>query len=154
MIDMLSDKITEIYEFIVNKAISVVGTNVEKEDLTGKINFASIYAQSEDEYERLSRELKLNGVVFDKQKTGTYYKLNQPIMIKDNLITICRVRKFDKNIHERGYCDFQVNNYEEFKCKYSQQKHFSLIFNQHGIEMVELLVPDSNIRIYFPNTWS
>lgn len=63
----------------------------------------------------------------------------------------CRIRTFDVEHKERGYCDFEVVNYDKFKNTFLQKPMFTLVNNQHGIEMVELRDPKFNVRVYFPN---
>lgn len=150
---MLTKELIQTYEDIIFRTLKIVQQNIESNDLTGRVNFASIYARSDHEYMLYNKNLSQNGFVFDKQNSGIYYKLNTPLKIKNKIITICRVRKNDSEHTERGYCDFETKNYFEFRKKYANRKNFSVLKNQHGIEMIELRVPNSDVRVYFPNTW-
>lgn len=148
------DEITQIYYSIVSTCISLVEQKIDGVDLTGNVNFATIFAQSKAEFEKYNKILSENSTVFDPQITGTYYRLNTPLVFAGKSISICRVRKPDEDHLELGYCDFEVKDFAAFARKYSQREHFRMLNNQHGIEMVGLQIPNSNVRIYFPNTWS
>jgi len=60
---MLNKELTDIFLGIVKKADKLISDFVDKQDLTGKIDFLSIYTQSPE-------ELKTNGSVADIQPTG------------------------------------------------------------------------------------
>lgn len=141
---MLNKELTDIFLGIVKKADKLISDFVDKQDLTGKIDFLSIYTQSPE-------ELKTNGSVADIQPTGNYYWLSDPLKTVLRVIRRCRVRMPDIEHTERGYVDFEVRNYIYFKDKYLQKSNFIEITSPKGVEMIELKVRRSDIRIYFPN---
>lgn len=150
---MLDGEIASIYGAIVKEAREMVSQTVSDQDLTGSVNYASIYAQSSDESDRFSEELGQNGEVADAQPTGSYFLLKKPLTTTVGNITICRVRKSDTEHRERGYVDFEAVDYEAFKENYLPRPYFSLIQNVHGIELVELRVLGHNVRAYFPDSF-
>lgn len=147
--NMLSQKLINLYKYITNETGKMVGENIDKEDLTGDIDYASVYAASQEEFDEYTKDLKANGHPFDNQPTGSYYWLDQPLQASIGQIKRCRIRIPDKEHLERGYNDFQVKNYEEFKKKYLDRPNFSIIGNFAGDEMVELRDPKFNVRAYF-----
>ncbi len=147
---MLTNTLLAIYNQIANDAHEMVTTYVDKADLTGKVNYASIFAHSQEEFVRFTKEIEANGAVYDVQSTGNYYLLNKPFTTRAGTVSICRVRTFDTDHAERGYLDFEVVNYKKFKTKYLQQPHFLLMKLPH-VEIVELRVPGYNVRAYFPD---
>lgn len=153
LVNMLNNKIFSIYNKIIEEAYEMVVKNVEVKDLTGRINYASIYAASSEEFTLLSDELEANGEVSDVQPTGNYFLLKEPFQTRFGEITVCRVRKPDAEHRERGYVDFEAILYKNFITKYLGRQYFSLIENVHGIEIIELRDPEYNVRAYFPSSF-
>ncbi len=148
---MLSNELIDIYNYITKEAGKMVSEFVDRKDLTGKSDFASVYSKSEREFETFTQELKDNGTPADIQKTGTYYWLNRPLETSLGTIRRCRIRIADGNYKERGYVDFEVKNYQDFKKKYLKDTKFKQIDNPK-VEMIELKSPGFNVRAYFPDT--
>lgn len=103
---MLTKAVLSLYLDISNEAYDMVSKNVKGKDLTGQINYASIYAQSVSEYKKYYSVLEKSGTVFDKQPSGDYYLLNLPIRTKYGDITVCRVRKPDNEHKQKRLCRF------------------------------------------------
>ncbi|MBI3619629.1 hypothetical protein HY214_00560 [Candidatus Roizmanbacteria bacterium] len=146
---MLSERLRTTFSDIASEAIEMVSLNVDKEDLAKGINYVSIYAQTQEEFSSVARELKDNGTVALQRSSGDYYKLTEPLKISAITISHCRVRVFDDDHPERGYIDFEVKNYKKFKEKYLSKPHFLLISS--GEEMIELRDPKFSVRAYFPS---
>ena len=146
---MLSEKLQNIFISITTEASEMVFSHVDKDDLAVGIDYATIYAQSAEEFDKISKELKSNGTVALERSTGDYYKLDSPISIPTGTILHCRVRRFDKEHFERGYVDFEVKNYQSFKNKYLSRLYFSLLNGEE--EMVRLRDPKFTVRAYFPS---
>lgn len=146
---MLSAKLRNTFSDIVTQAIEMVEAHVSKSDLGTGIDFASIYAQSIDEFIKITHELKQNGVVVLERSSGDYYKLDEPLDFASASISCCRVRKYDSEHSEMGYLDFEALNYLSFKAKYLSKPYFTLV--NFGEEMLELRNPKFRIRAYFPS---
>ena len=146
---MLSKRLRTTFSDIASEAVKMVALNVEKEDLANDVDYASFYAQSSEEFDEITGELKNCGTVALKRSSGDYYKLYKPLRVSDITIHNCRVRVFDTEHPERGYIDFEVKNFERFKDKYLSRPHFSLVTS--GEEMVELRDPKFTVRAYFPS---
>ena len=148
---MLSQKLQDIFIEIAMSSQKMASKYVDKSDLTGRFNYVSIFAKTEEEYKLFTDEISANGDLFDQQLSGNYIKLYQPLKTPIGEIDICRIRVPDKNHLERGYLDFEVTNYQGFKKKYLQKQYFSLL-GLPQVEMVELLVPEFDVRAYFPDS--
>lgn len=149
--NMLSPHIQEIYRQIVIDAHKLVFSFIDKEDLTGKVNYASIFAHSDEEFVEFTKDIEANGTIFNKQPSGSYYLLNTPIDTDFGEITICRVRSYDDEHLERGYLVFETVDYTEFKKKYLPKPYFHLMELPH-VELVELHAPNHTVRAYFPDS--
>lgn len=147
---MLSNELFTIFNQIINESHEMVTAFVDKEDLTGKFDYASIYAQSKDEFGWVDEELRANGTTTDVWGKGHYYLLNEPIETSFGVVRKCTVWQFDPETKERGYLDFEVSNYKSFKGKYISKPNFELISLPH-VELVELKAPNYTVRAYFPD---
>ncbi len=144
---MLSKQIQNKYHEIVSESIQMVLAHVDREDLGKGIDYASIYAQSPEEFERVDAELRNNGTVAIEIVEGNYYKLSEPLKITNTEILHCRIMAFDNEHPEVGYVDFEVKDYDQFKEKYLSKPYFSLLSS--GEEMIELKDPSFSVRAYF-----
>ena len=144
---MLSKKLLNLYQEIVSQTSQMVNTHVDTTDITGLVDYASIYAQSPEEFEIITKELQNNGSVAIEQPSGNYYSLTDPLETSQGTIKYCRVRKYDTDHPERGYADFEVVDYPIFKEKYLSEQYFSLLDREE--EMIELRDPKFNVRAYF-----
>ncbi|MFH0890600.1 MAG: hypothetical protein V1856_01035 [Candidatus Liptonbacteria bacterium] len=142
---------TKTIRGIVIAVSEMVAGFVDIEDLTGAVDYVGIFAQSTDEFAKLSEEYKSNGLVVDIQSTGDYYQFKDPIETSAGLVRRSRVRLPDADHGERGYADFEVRDYKAFKEKYSGRSSFKIVQNVNGVEMIELRVPGHRVRAYFPS---
>lgn len=146
---MLSEQLCTTYRHIASEAMRMVSFHVDKGDLAEGIDYASIYAQSPEEFDRITEELKNNGNVTLERLSGGYYRLHEPLKVSNITVHHCRVRVFDNEHPERGYIDFEVKDFKQFKNKYLSRPNFSLLSS--GEEMVELRDPKFCVRAYFPS---
>lgn len=144
---MLNPQLLAIYQDIISESVQMVSARVDKEDLLNKLDYLTIFAKSNDDFKQISHELEKNGVVAIPKETGSYYKLHKPLQGPFGLIFHCRVRTFDNTRPEKGYVDFGVKDYNQFKKKYQNMPDFSVIFS--GKEMIELNDPKFSVRAYF-----
>ncbi len=144
---MLSEQLHNKYNDIISKSIQMVSSNVDSQDLGKNIDYASIYAQSNEEFNTIETELKNNGTVAIESDEGNYYKLTKPLKISNIEIYHFRVRAFDNEHPEIGYVDFEVKDYDQFKKKYLSRLCFALLSS--GEEMIELKDPNFSVRAYF-----
>lgn len=148
---MLIAELTEIFLYITAKTGELVSRHVSRPDLTGKADFASVYAHSPEEFDRFTQDLKANGEICLARPTGDYYWLNESLQSDIGLIRRCRIRKPDNMHPERGYCDFETVDFPAFKLAYLNKPGFILI-SKTIEEMMELKDANFPVRAYFPNT--
>jgi hypothetical protein len=146
---MLSERLQDRFVNIIVDAVKMVNSHVDNNDLAAGINYASIYAQSTEDFDKTSFELENNGTKALERSSGDYFLLNKPLIAPTGMITHCRVRIFDNEHSEKGYVDFEVKNFQKFKDKYLSKPYFSLL--NSGVEMIELRDPKFPVRAYFPN---
>jgi hypothetical protein len=145
---MLSTQLTSTLREIVSEVADMVAANVDEADLTGRIDYASIYSRTSEEFDQITEELKENGTVVIEKLSGSYYKLHEPLDTPAGIIKCCRVRRHDEKHIEKGYADFEVKNYSKFKSEYLHKPHFTLL-EDSGEEMIELRDQLYPVRAYF-----
>lgn len=143
----MDNEFNNLLSQILTEAIELVESHVHKNDLTGRVDYVSIYAHSNAEYVTIRNKLLILGTVAIVNETGDYYKLTKPPLINNQPLRFCRVRKPDSEHPELGYADFEVVDYNSFKTKYLTRKYFSLLTT--GEEMIELRDSQRNVRAYF-----
>ena len=143
----LNSNLQKTFDTIVSRTKEMVQKHVDRKDLTGTLDYMSIYSQTENQYKTILSQINDLGTVGIKNTTGNYIELNKPITIGNQTRYYCRVRKPDNDHLELGYADFEVVNYSNFKEKYLNRKNFSLLTK--GEEMIELKDPEFNVRAYF-----
>lgn len=150
---MLSRVTQDMFRSIIAEAYALVSKYVEPNDLTGNINFAAIFAHNLVEFDKYLDDIRKNGKIFEKQPTGDYYVLDEPLITEFGNITVCRVRKPAPDALEQGYADFETTEFSAFKQKYLGRKYFREITNVLGIGLIELRNPEFSVRAYFPQTF-
>jgi len=144
---MMDNELLNLLTQILTEVVEMVKSHVDKKDLTGRVDYVSIYAHSKSKYDTISTKLLTLGTVGIVNNTGNYYELIEPLLINNQTIRFCRVRKPDSDHLQRGYADFEVVNYDSFKAKYLPKQYFSLLTKDE--EMIELHDPQYNVRAYF-----
>ena len=134
-----------IVNYIVEKSIQM------KDKYTGvkdsSIEFACVFCQNNEEYEKLTNEIEALGKVVQSTNTGFTYKLNQPLNTKAGLLSLVKIRKPDPLRKERGDTDFNTN-YQDFKKKYGDKQNFELV-KREDFEMLRLSNPQNNVMVCF-----
>lgn len=113
------------------------------------VNYACIFAQSQDEYDNLEGLLMGVGGRVKETPAGFVYKI-PPLATSAGDLQLLKLRKPDPTRPERGDADFTVADYPSFKLKYLNQPGFSLI-ERPEMEMIELVDPAFDVRAYFSN---
>ena len=142
-----------------NDLISIVNCLVDKSILLkdkytdandSPIEFACIFCQSDEEYEKLTTKIKALGKIAQKTNTGFTYLLKQPLETRAGFLSLVKVRKPDPLRKERGDTDFNTN-YPEFKKKYGNRPNFELI-ERADFEMLRLSAPNNDVMVCFSST--
>jgi len=136
-----------IVDYIVDKSLEMKNKYTDAKD--SPIEFACIFCQNNEEYEKLTNETQALGKVVQSTSTGFTYLLNQPLKTKAGFLSLVKIRKPDHLRKERGDTDFNTN-YQEFKRKYSDKQNFELIKRKY-FEMLRLSKPNYDVMVCFSN---
>ena len=116
---------------------------------TAPVNYACIFAQSEEEYDTLLACAQELGTIVQEKASGLVFQI-RPLDTVAGKLEVLKIRKPDAKRPEQGDADFTVLGYEEFKQKVLGRKEFTLI-PREGFEMIELMDPKFDVRVYFSN---
>ena len=111
------------------------------------INYACVFAQSDDEFSALAETTKQLGNVIKETATGPIFRI-RPLCTVSGKLNLLKIRRPDTTRPERGDADFTVGNYLDFKKKYARKIFFKLL-KYDNFEMIELKDPEFNVRAYF-----
>lgn len=146
---MAQDQVLEIVYYIVDSCIKLKDKHTDQTN--APVNYVAIFAQSDEEYDQLSRVTQEIGAAVQKTATGEVYKLHSPIKTAAGILQLLKIRRYYPDHPERGDTDFRVDNYQSFKDKYlDNSNHFNLI-TRTNYEMIELRDPEFDVLAYFPN---
>ena len=121
--------------------------NKHTNEINSPVNYACIFSQSDDEFNKLKKYADQIGRVIEETPFGPLYHID-PIDTVSGILKLLKIRQPDITKPERGDADFTVGDYHIFKSKYLSQDNFKLISRQ-DFEMIELADPDFNVRTYF-----
>jgi len=132
---------------VVKKASSLKNLHTSEKD--APVSYVCIFSQNQKECEELLTATKELGSIIKETPTGPLFKIS-PIETVAGKVQLVKIRMPDPTRPERGDADFTVSNYESFKKTYADKPGFKLI-PREGFEMIELMDPKFNVRIYFSN---
>ncbi len=144
---MNTTDLIQLVEEIVKKANDL--KNKHTSEKNALVNYACIFAQSEEEYNNLIMIVKEIGSVIKETPTGLLFHI-QPLKTVSGNLKLLKIRKPDPTRPELGDADFTVENYPEFKNNYLSKTGFKLIVREN-FEMIELIDSKFNVRAYFSN---
>ncbi len=144
---MNSVNLIQLVEKIVKKANNL--KNKHTSEKNAPVNYACIFAQSEEQYNNLIMIAKEIGNVIKETPTGLLFHI-QPLKTVSGNLKLLKIRKPDPTRPEFGDADFTVGNYPEFKNKCLSKTGFKLILREN-FEMIELVDSKFNVRVYFSN---
>ncbi len=113
------------------------------------VNYACIFSQSNEEYNKLVKSARMIGNVIKETPTGPLFQIS-PLETVAGVLKLLKIRIPDDTRHEMGDADFTVRNFVEFKKKYLPKKGFKLI-KRENFEMIELTDSGFDVRAYFSN---
>ena len=123
--------------------------NKHTSEKNAPVNYACIFAQSKEQYNKLLAVAKKIGSIIEETSTGPIFHI-QPLNTVAGNLRLLKIRKPDTTRPELGDADFTAENYSEFKKKYLSKIGFKLI-PRENFEMIELVDPQFNVRTYFSN---
>ncbi len=116
---------------------------------TAPVNYACIFCHSDEEYKVFFETTERIGKIVQETGPGPIFQI-EPWETVAGILKILKIRKPDPTRIERGYVDFTLSNYEEFKETHLKQEWFKLIVREK-YEMIELKDPNFDVLVYFAN---
>ena len=116
---------------------------------TTPIEFACIFSQNEEEYNKFTDEIETLGEIVERTSSGFTYLLVKPIHTAVGPLQLVKIRKPDTRRPERGDADFNTD-YENFKKMYLKNPGFELV-KREDFEMLRLSDPEFDVMACFSN---
>lgn len=140
-------ELKELVEKIVKEACQL--KNRYTQEVNSKVNYACLFAQSQNEYNEFYNCAQILGKVVKETPTGPLFQIF-PLSTETGDLQLLKVRRPDPTRTELGDADFTVENYEEFKRQVQNKKGFKVIVRPN-MEMIELMEDGCTVRAYFSN---
>jgi hypothetical protein len=144
---MHSDSYEDIVNYLVEKAEILLNYKHITDGIV-QIDYAAIFPKDEQEKASLLDALKTIAVPIKPTPTGTVFKLGKPVQTLTRQVLLLKIHNFDPSKQQRGYIDYQVEDYETFKRTYLMNNAVELMQNSSGQEM--LTTSENEIAVYFP----
>lgn len=142
---MTTDVLQNLVRDIVSDAKRLVASRTSRGN--APVNYACVFAHSEEEYLDLLKAAGELGTVVEETKMGPVF-LILPLQTSAGPLRLLKIRKPDPERTERGDADFTVSNYDAFKSIYLHAPGFKLI-ERPKMEMMELSDPSFSVLAYF-----
>ncbi len=121
--------------------------NKHTDEKNAYVNYACIFSQNKEEYEKVIEVARNIGTVIKETSTGLLFHI-RPIDTVSGKLKLLKIRLPDSTRPEKGDADFTVSDYSDFKKKYLTRKGFKLI-QREDFEMIELVDSEFDVRAYF-----
>jgi hypothetical protein len=141
------DKLKLLIRNIIKKSLELKNRHTTPNN--APVNYVCIFAHSQEEYESLLSTADQLGKIARDTLTGPIFQID-PLETDGGKLRVLKVRKPDQTRLEVGDADFTIIDYEAFKKTYLQTPGFKLI-QRPEMEMVELVEPNCEVRVYFSN---
>ncbi len=142
---MKTEDLQIIVQEIVERACALKNRHTDERDV--RVNYACIFSQNKEEYEKLIETAKNIGTVIKQTSTGLLFH-TRPIETVSGKLKLLKIRLPDSTRPEKGDADFTVSDYPDFKKKHLPKKGFRLI-KREDFEMIELMDSGFGVRAYF-----
>lgn len=140
----MNNLITTI-NYIVNRSTEL--KNKFTDASSAPVEFACIFCQNEEEYNKFTNEIETLGKVVETTPSGFTYLLVKPIETIAGPLRLVKIRKPDIQRSKRGDADFNTD-YENFKKKYQSDSRFELV-KRETFEYLRLSDPDFDVMACF-----
>lgn len=114
---------------------------------TAPVEFACIFCQDREEYEKFTSLIQSLGKIIQNTPNGFTYLLNEPIETVAGSLRLVKIRKPDTQRRERGDADFNTD-YKNFKKRYQRDPRFELV-QRETFEMLRLSDPEFDVMACF-----
>lgn len=144
---MNEEELKKKIQDIVTRAASLKNKYID--DKNAPVNYACIFSQNDEEYAELVEAAHKIGDVVKETPTGLLFWIN-PLKTVAGDLRLLKIRLPDVVRPELGDADFTILNFLGFKKKVLSKSEFKLI-KREDFEMVELVDPEFDVRVYFSN---
>ena len=141
------EDLKKLIEEIVEKSYELV--NKHTLERNAQISYASIFAQTAQQYDELHQVIGKVGTIFEVTPSGAIFKI-KPLNTIAGPLQLLKIRRADETNSELGDVTFTAENYEELK-KDLSKPNFKLI-SQKRFELIELTDKYFNVKAYFMNS--
>ncbi|MFH1276157.1 MAG: hypothetical protein ABIH82_03525 [Candidatus Woesearchaeota archaeon] len=145
---MNEKELKELVKKIVKEANDL--KNKHTSESTALVNYACIFSQNEEEYKELLRVTQKMGKLIEETKSGFLFHIKS-IQTIAGVLKLLKIRIPDITRPEQGDADFTVSDYVKFKKKYLVKPGWNLMKKREDFEMLELMDPKFDVRVYFSN---
>lgn len=139
------EKLLEAIGYVADKATQLC------RKITGNehpISGLTIFSHYPEEFQTL-KKIQLEIGVLQSEYNGLYVCLHQPIYLAHNKLELLRVRIPDPYRMQVGCCDFEVENYQNFKREFLSKNPNNLrLIERPEYEMIEFFDPDYDVLAY------
>ena len=144
---MHSDSYEDIVKYLIEKAENLLNYKHINEGIV-QIDYAAIFPKDEQEKAALLDSLQTIAVPIKTTPTGTVFKLGKPIQTLTRQVLLLKIHTVAPLIPQRGYIDYQVDDYEAFKRTNLMTNSVEIADHGTGTEM--LTISENEIAVYFP----
>jgi len=146
---MHNDSYEDIIRYILEQAENVLNYKHLTDGIT-HIDYVAIFPKDEQEKNALTESLKTKAMQVKTTPTGIIYKLGMPIQTLNQQISLLKIHSVDMSKTIRGYVDYQVKDYQDFKRTYLMTNAVEVTQNATGVEM--LTASGDEAAVFFPET--
>jgi hypothetical protein len=119
------------------------------DQIDAQVSWCCVFCQSDEEYSRLTIAGEGQGVLAQETHNGPVFVM-PPLPTPSGSLRVFKIRQPDPTRPERGDADFASTDYEAFKAGCLGLPGFKLI-RKPEFEMIELMAPGRDVRVYFSN---
>lgn len=142
---MTTQTLKNLIQEIVSQAYQLKETIIDE---ASPVNYACIFAQSEEKYAMLIEATKEISIIIAIETTmGPVFKIH-PLETIAGKLQLLKIRKPDPQRPEQGDADFTLQDYLRFKKEHLGKAWYTLI-ERENFEMIEYQDPDSDVLVYF-----
>jgi hypothetical protein len=144
---MIINEFITYVQRVVEDATKLKDIYTDKKNIT--VGYACIFAQNNVEFEEFKTLSEQIGKIIKTTATGPVFQIS-PLSTVSGDLRVLKIRLPDPTRPERGDADFNIEDYTTFKNAFKDKVGFKII-HRDTFEMIELMIPDFDVRVYFSN---
>lgn len=142
---MNGEDLENLVREIIAKSRNLIDRYNVKESLL--LNYSCIFAKNQEEYDLLLEVMNELGEITRQTHSGPLFRV-PPFQTLAGELRLLKIHTPDQTRAMRGYTDFILVNYLSRKSYYLSMPNFKFI-ERPDIEMIELMDPKFDVRVYF-----